>query len=137
MRGSGTLVADSDRPGCLNRVCKVLCTSGRRHHSYDGTSRAGGAGLAVRRGREGRWDWAAKESTNSDRRATFSRSCLTSEEEEIPAAVGRASGGESEMFATVGVATSITLSASSASLFRSIELSVDHPDEGKVRGGRS
>ena len=61
-----------------------------------------------------------RDSTNPVRRETSSRSCQTSEEE-IPAAVGAGS----ERLAIVGVATSITLSASSASWERSAELSVD------------
>ena len=73
-------------------------------------------GLYGLRGR----DRVVKDSTNPVRRDTSSRSCLTSEEE-IPAAVGAGS----ERLAIVGVATSITLSASSASLGSSVELSVD------------
>ena len=75
----------------------------------------------------------ATDSTNSARRATSSRSCLTSEEVETPAAIG---GGSGRVSATVGVATSITLSASSASLFRSMELSVDASTIRTLAGNR-
>ena len=63
-----------------------------------------------------------KDSTKSVRRETSSRSCLTSKGE-TPAAVGVGAG--SARLAMVGVATSITLSARSASWWRSVELSVD------------
>ena len=54
-----------------------------------------------------------KEATRSARRVTSSRSCLTSV------------WGGSEMAETVGVATSMTLSAMSASLFRSAAVSTE------------
>ncbi len=56
------------------------------------------------------------------RRATSSRSCCTSEESEV---TGGGSGRVSEIAATVGVATSITLSAKSASLSRSMDTSAE------------
>ena len=56
-------------------------------------------------------DRVVREATRSARRATSSRSCLTSE--------------VSEISATLVVATSITLSAMSASLLRSMEASVE------------
>ena len=73
-----------------------------------------------------------KDSTNPVRRETSSRSCLTSEEVETAVAVG----GGSETFAIVGADTSITLLASSASLVRSMELSMDAKTMRTLAGSR-